>query len=107
MGDHVRFTHSRESERDERSFTDRQMADMERIKSILDPVFPLTINEWLCVFIRSESPDGELAWWIGFTATYSDYTKGMSLDKCRIAFENLIQITNKSTLITTVRNRGE
>ena len=107
MDDHVTLTHSRESEHDERSFTDRQMADMERIKSILDPVFPLTINEWLCVFISSENPDGELAWWIGFTATYSDYTKGMSLDQCRIAFEQLIQFTNKNTLVGAVRNGSE
>lgn len=107
MDDHVTLTHGSESEHDEQSFTDRQMADVERIKSILDPVFPLTLNEWLFEFMRSDNPDGELAWWIGFTATYSDYTKGMSLDQCKIAFEQLIQFTNKNTLVLAMRNRGE
>jgi hypothetical protein len=78
-------------------FTERQLADIERIKSILDPVYPLTIDEWQDLLLREKDPAGQLAWWLSFTDVYREHTKDMSVDECSEAFERLLSMTSHAT----------
>jgi len=74
-------------------FTDSHLNDIRRIKEILDPVHPLTIDQWREAFLFNESPDKELAWWLSFAEVYREYTEGMPLDACRQAFLDLLGMT--------------
>lgn len=74
-------------------FTERQMADIQRVKLILESVYPLTIGEWQNYLLCEENPASQLAWWISFADVYLEHTNGMPLDECRKTFVQLLIMT--------------
>lgn len=71
----------------------KQLPDIDRIKlikAILDPVYPLTIDQWRDVLMRGGNPRYQLAWWTGFAEIYRHSTAGLPPEKHRQVFEHLM-----------------
>lgn len=73
--------------------TEARLNDIRRIKETLDPVYPLTMDQWRDAFMYNENADKELAWWLSFVEVYGDYTQGMPLEERKQAFIDLLGMT--------------
>ena len=78
------------------TFFGAMLADILRIKEILDPVFPFDINVWQTYFRHYRNPGSEIRWWLFFAEEYSERTDGMSHDECHRVF---LEMLKKKTLV--------
>lgn len=74
-------------------FFGAMLHDILHIKAILEPVYPLTLDQWQDRFRRVRYAGKEIRRWLELAEAYRDYTDGMSLDECKQAFENLHLMT--------------
>jgi hypothetical protein len=74
-------------------FFGAMLADILRIKDILDPVFPFDLDVWQSYFQHYRYPGKEIRWWLFLAEAYDAQSKGKSPEECKQLFETLLRST--------------
>ncbi len=75
----------------EPKFFGAMLADILRIKEILDPVFPADLDIWQIYFRHYEYPGKEIRWWLSFAEEYLAKSEGKSPEECRLEFMSMLE----------------
>jgi len=79
----------------EPKFFGAMLADILRIKEILDPVFPADLAIWQTYFRHYGYPGKEIRWWLAFAEEYLEKSEGKSPEECKLVFQDML-INNRT-----------